>query len=259
VTDRTIADIESSEVAIHDPKRAEKQEARGFGFSAFFRWLFSRAPTEKLPTDPPEVLYRSFHLTARCRYNASIRLARLARFSFLTTTLLALGLILVPLLQLSGLQLAYPAGMLGVLQIFLAVATLVYSVINATAHYETRSGALNECGDGIKGLSRELRTATKMGALDAEDLDSFNERYGDITTMSENHTRCDYWLAQLQSPRLYQVSGIPRLWLYIKTYATHLMPYLVPSSLISFTAIVILDILGITHLLTPLFLRLTPP
>jgi hypothetical protein len=218
-------------------------------------WLLSLGPREVVSDEPHIVLKRSFQLTAKCRYNASIRLARLARFSFLTGTLLALGLIFIPLLQLTDLRLAYPTTILNALQIFLAVAALVYSVINATAHYETRASALNECGDGIKILMRELRTAIAAGhgAVPHDQLQSFNTRYTDITSMSENHHRCDYWLALLQTHPTYRVTGVPRAWMYFITYLAQLTPYIAPAMLIVFETVMVLDALGVSHVLTPIF------
>ena len=81
---------------------------------------------------------------------------------------------MIPLLENADIQLAYPPRVLNMLQIFLAVAVLVYSTINATAKYETRSERLNECGDRIKELIRELRadieTAKTGTAVDLNSL-----------------------------------------------------------------------------------------
>ncbi len=238
---------------VHPPHAAAPPSQRWQRVHAALRWLLSLDPKEELPTDPLDTLYRSFHLTAKCRYNASIRLRRLGRFSFITGIVLALGLIFIPLLQLSDLKLAYPTRVLNTLQIFLAVAALVYSVINATAHYETRSRALNDSGDSIKALSRELRTAKNPPDAKPVDLQSFNQRYEAITTKSENHTRSDYWLALLQASQVHRITGFPRLWLYVKTYVSQLTPYSIPALLMAFELLLILDILFVTRVFTSLF------
>ncbi len=215
-------------------------------------WVFSQYPTETKPTVPAEILYRSFHITAKCRYNASIRMKRLASFSFLTATVLSLGLILLPLLQLSDLHLLYPKSVINILQVFLAVAVLVYSVINATAHYETRSYVLNQCGDNIKELSRELRSSADPNQM----IDKLNKKYTEISTRSENHARRDYWLTMLQAKDVYRVTGIPRVWLYGKTVMGHLVPYSIPALLMAIELIVILDNIGVTTVLTHQFTAL---
>lgn len=221
-------------------------------FLLLIQWLFSLQPSENRPTDPVKTLYRSIHITAKCRFNASIRLRRVGQFSFLTATFLSLGLILLPMLQLSGIQLAYPDRVLSMLEIFLAVAVLVYSVINSTAHYETRSGSLNECGDKIKELSRELRTAMSSSPPDEKlDLDQMNRRYTDISTESENHTRSDYWQAMIQARGVYNITGIPRFWLYAKINVARVLPYLIPVFLLLAELIILLDVLAVTSVLTP--------
>jgi hypothetical protein len=212
-------------------------------------WLFSLYPIETKPIDPVETLYRSIHITSKCRFNASIRLKRLGSFSFTTGTVLSLGLILLPMLQLSDLNLLYPKSVINILQVFLAVAALVYSVINATAHYETRSFELNQCGDNIKELSRELRSTSDAHAV----IDTFNKRYTEISTRSENHTRRDYWLTMLQATEVYRITGFPRLLLYVKTQSAHLLPYAIPALLIMIEFIIICDNIGVTSILTGAF------
>jgi hypothetical protein len=219
------------------------------------RWFFSLDPMERRPTEPAEVLYRSFHITSKCRYNASIRLNRIGSFSFLTATLLSLGLILIPLIQLSDMPLAYPEQVLGILQVFFAVAVLTYSVINSTAHYETRAKSLNECGDSIKDLSRKLRSASFQAGTQGTELDlqPINEMCSRISTASENHSRTDYCLAMLQASELYHVTGFPRLWLNIKVLYGNLEVYILPFVLILAEIIVILDMLSVTRVLTGIF------
>ena len=223
--------------------------------SELVRWLFSLERIEQRPSDPAEVLYRSFHITARCRFNASIRLGKMGSFSFLTATLLSLGLILIPVLQLADIPLAYPEGLLSSLQVFFAVAVLIYTVINSSAHYETRAKALNDCGDKIKELSRQLRSdifQTKNQGTSL-DLKPVNEMYTRISVISENHSRADYGLAMLQASDLYHITGIPRLWLHFKVVYGNFETYILPISLILAEFLVILDLLGITHVLTVIF------
>jgi hypothetical protein len=174
-------------------------------------WLFSRKPFQVAVDDPAKHLLFSMTVTSKCRYNASIRIKNVSQFSFFTTVILSLGLILIPLLQNADIELAYPPRVLNMLQIFLAVAVLVYSVVNSTAKYETRAERLNECGDKIKELIRELRVTIAGGAK--VDLNAFNQRYTLISTDSENHVRVDYWLAVVRTPEYYNVSGLIRTWI----------------------------------------------
>lgn len=211
-------------------------------------WLFSLHKPRDLPTAPADVLLRQCHITSKCRYNASIRLRRLGRFTFLTTTLLSLGLILVPMLQLANIRTAYPTAVLNSLQVFLAVAVLVFSVVSATANYDTRARVLNDCADRIKDLSRELRNEMANGA---PDLPQFAVKYSGITRDSEMHTRADYALATLQAHDQYNITGLKWAWTRLVIVSMEAAPYALPASLLAIEAIVVLDVLGITSIWTP--------
>jgi hypothetical protein len=222
---------------------------------ASYRWLFSRDPIEAEIKDPVQKLLNSMRITSKCRYNASVRLKRQSQYSFFATTLLSLGLILLPLLQNSDIRVAFPPKVLNMLQIFLAVAVLVYSVINATAHYETRSEALNDCGDRIKDLIRNLRRevaeAEKSGV--AVDLAKYNGKYDSVSTEAENHSRSDFIIASLEMHSDYKYTGIPRFFLHLKSVFLSLIPYLVPTLLLIGEIIFITDMLGVTKFFTPYF------
>ncbi|CDH26234.1 SLATT domain-containing protein [Xenorhabdus bovienii] len=110
----------------------------------FWYWLWSLNPMEKSVDKPADKLLNSMRITAKCRFNASGSLKNISNYSFLTTTILSLGLIFIPLLQITGKKLPYNDDALTAIQIFLAVSVLVYSVVIATAKYELRSSYLNK-------------------------------------------------------------------------------------------------------------------
>lgn len=224
----------------------------------FFSWLLSLQPVEQTVNDPVEKLLNGMRVTSKCRYNASVRLKRQSQFSFITTTILSLGLILIPLLQNSNIALSFQDKVLNMLQVFLAVSVLVYSVIIATARYETRSEALNECGDKIKDLIRNLRreVAESKTSGVAVDLAHYNQRYGDVSTDAENHARVDFLLASLEMSSDYRYTGFVRLLRFAKGGILYSVPYWVPLAMIAVEIIFILDMVGATHILSP-YLRMT--
>ena len=120
-----------------------------------------------------EKLIASMKTTAVNRYNASNRLIWQSRVTFSVSTLFSLGLIFVPLMQLAKVPLSLSGDVLAAIQIFLAVAILVYSIITGTARFELRSEQLNDCGDKIKSLIRELRVAP-------DDTDGESEMLGKV-------------------------------------------------------------------------------
>jgi hypothetical protein len=213
-----------------------------------FTWLFSTHPRDNLLTTEADRFRLSMRATAKARYNSSIRLKYLGKFTFLTTTFLSLGLIFIPLVQNSGVKLALSVGVINSMQLFIAVSVLVYSVIQGTARYDLRSEQLNECGDKLKELTREFGREKEAsgGALNKTQLEHFQERYADITSDVENHTRGDYRLVTLDMQKDYKITGIPRALEWLMARTEQMIPYTFPISLLTMEVLFITDILGIT-------------
>ncbi|WP_038179833.1 SLATT domain-containing protein [Vibrio rhizosphaerae] len=218
-------------------------------------WLFSFRPEEKQEKDPSQKLLNSMRITAKCRFNASVRLERASTYSFLTTTVLSLGLIFIPLYQNSGLEISYSEQVLSMLQIFLAVAVLVYSVVIGTSKHDLRSAALDRCGVGIKELIRKLRneiSESKVSGVSI-DLEKYHADYHEISTEPENHVRVDYLFAVLESRSDFDITGVKRLYLLGKAYLMYSIPYVIPTAMMLFEVLFILDVLGVTNCFTDIF------
>lgn len=216
-------------------------------------WLLSRSPRERETKDASEKLQMSMRTTAKCRYNASGRLQHHGKYSFFTTTVLSLGLVFIPLIQNAGVPLAFKANVLNMMQIFLGVAVLVYSVVIGTARYDMRSSQLTECGDKLKELIRALEKDREAGggSITPEQLASYQKHYSDIVTDVENHERNDYRFATLEMVNDYFICGLPRLKLYIEAQAVRAFGFLLPSLLMLMEVVFITDMMGATELLTP--------
>ncbi|WLH04853.1 SLATT domain-containing protein [Pseudomonas lurida] len=217
-------------------------------------WLWSLGPREKPATTAFEKLHMSMRTTVKCRFAAADRLKNYARFSFFTTTILSLGLILIPLIQNSQVALSVAPSVLNMMQIFLAVAVLVFSVVIGTAKYELRSELLTECGNRLKELIREMNRlkGTPEGSAPAE-LERLEKEYSRITTDVENHARVDYRRTWLDMRNDYFITGIPRLRFSIATHWFSFYPYLVPLILIGIEIMFVTDMLGVTTLLPKAF------
>lgn len=209
-------------------------------------------PRDNILTSEEDKFLLSMKATCKTRYNASVRLKYLGKFTFLTTTFLSLGLIFIPLVQNSGIKLALSIGVINSMQLFIAVSVLVYSVIHGTARYDLRSEQFNECGDKLKELIREFGREREAigGKLDTERLSHFQQRYSDITTDVENHTRGDYRLVTLEMKNNYRITGLPRLLEWFKARLEQAVPYSFPVTLLILEAAFITDILGVTHVLS---------
>lgn len=195
----------------------------------------------------------SMRTTAKCRYNASVRLQQHGKFSFFTTTVLSLGLVFIPLMQNAGVPLAFQANVLNMMQIFLGVAVLVYSVVIGTSRYDMRATQLTECGDKLKELIRELDKDREAngGCIQSSKLAEFQQRYSDIVTDVENHERNDYRFATLEMVNDYFISGLPRLKLYTEAQLVRAFGFALPVLLMLMEVVFITDMMGGTELLTP--------
>lgn len=222
-------------------------------FDKLLDWLFARGERERVIKDAAEKLQMSMRTTAKCRYNASVRLQHQGKFSFSTTTVLSLGLVFIPLIQNANVQLAFEVNVLNMMQIFLGVAVLVYSVVIGTARYEVRATQLNECGDKLKELIRELdkEREANNGSIQPLKLAEFQKRYSDIVTDVENHNRNDYRFATLEMVRDYFVSGLPRLKLYLEAQIIRAFGFVLPIILMLMEVMFIADMLGATEIFTP--------
>ena len=233
----------------------KKLEVCKTNFLFIWRWIFSLNPIEKQISDPVKKLLNSIRVTATCRFGASVRLNRISVYSFFTTTILSLGLIFIPLVQNSDVPLHFLPKVLNMMQIFLAVAVLVYSVVNATARYDIRAEALTECGDKLKDLIRSLREDEHKTIKDGQsvDLTDYRQKYRDHLSESENHSGLDFLLCKLEMQGDYQITGIQRLSYILRGLMTYSIPFVIPTLMMVTESIFILDMLGITSLMTSYF------
>lgn len=211
------------------------------------KWIFSLYPIETIKSDitAGEMLHDSMRTTANCRYKASERLRFQNTFSLFTATYLSLGLILIPLIQNTDIHLNFYPKVLNLMQVFLAVAVLVYSTINATARYDARSIALNDCGDKVKDIIRTLRGLPQTQT----NFSDIQEKYNDAVKDSENHIRLDYLKVMLERPKEFKITGVVRLYYIFKALILSSFPYLIPTTMIIIESIFILDMVGVTNIL----------
>ncbi|MFC2503164.1 MAG: SLATT domain-containing protein [Cardiobacterium sp.] len=217
-------------------------------------WLLSREELERPPRDAFYKFQLSVRVTAKCRFNAAERLRRQGRFAFFSTTLLSLGLIFIPLMQNTNVELAFPPTVLNMMSTFLAVAVLVYSVVIGTAQYEARADKLGQCADHLKALNRELDSPRQQDDDHEAILARLHKEYSRLLADTENHKRIDYLAATLEMKRDYPITGLVRLYRHIRLVLQSLLPYFLPLLLLILEAVFISDMLKISQLL-PALLR----
>jgi hypothetical protein len=216
-------------------------------------WLLSAEKRDRAVSDAADKLQMSMRTTAKCRYNASGRLQQQGKYSFFTTTVLSLGLVFIPLMQSAGIPLAFKPNVLNVMQIFLGVAVMVYSLVISTARYDLRAAQLTECGDKLKELIRDLDREREANGckVPPDRLAHFQKTYSDVVTDVENHERNDYRFAELEMLNDYFLTGLPRISLFLEAHAIRLLGFVLPTALMVIEAIFIADMMAATRILTP--------
>ena len=211
--------------------------------------IFRLSPIETKEEDVAKKLLNSMRVTSACRFNASNRLEWQGKMSFVLTTILSLGLILIPLLQNSGVELRFEERGLNAVQIFLAVSVLVYSAIIGKSRFETRSYLLDRCGNDIKDLARKLRTdiSEKERSGGSVDLRRYHEDYRVITTSCENHGRVDFLFAQLSLKGDFEFSCFARVVNYLCAWVSYLAPHSLPVFLMIVEVVLVSEMLSFTR------------
>lgn len=194
-------------------------------------------------------LIKDLKITARCRFNAARRLKFKNRVSYVTNVIVSLGLILIPLLQVSGIQNNFAPLSLASMQIFLAVSVLVYSIHISSSRFELRIKELEDCGNEIQRLIRELKHEKIDGNAD---LKKYWNNYAEILNKVENHEDSDFNLTRIQMKQELKISDCELFRLEIKSVKEKWKELFFPLTLLMFELIFILDMLGITKFLTPL-------
>ena len=218
------------------------------GLKRIWCWIISDHPKKKM--NETEKLLFSIKVTAKCRFQASVRLSLYNRFCFLTATILSLGLIFVPLVQISGVKLYLDAQIINAMQVFLAVAVLVFSNKISSSNYAVRAQNLDICGNALKKLARTISSELMQNQqLSEEKIKKYTEEYSSITEKCENHIRTDYkqTLFEVENER---ITGIRWISLKIQIAGRYCLAYLVPTCLIFFEITLILDMLGVTNVFT---------
>lgn len=145
---------------------------------------------------------------------------------------------------------------MNMISIFLAVAVLVYSVVIGKSRYNSRADKLTRCGDSLKELNRELDSFIESKRKDSKegfcenDLENFRKRYSQLILESENHDKIDYLIAELDMNNDYKITGVVRLWKYIRIYFSIIFSYLLPVCFLLGEVLFITDMLNITRVFT---------
>ena len=209
----------------------------------------------------------TIELTTDARFEAGRRLKKLNKLSFITTTIISLGLILIPLLSSVGHNVAFSEATLTNFQIFLAVCVLVFSVSTSTAQYEVRGKDFFDCADKLKIICQQLKLAQikKKQENFSFDLSEFETKYRNTLSGTESHENIDYFKANRTRFRkrkkevlsnenflnkIFPLSdNFANYGNYLEIILTNIVMYASSITLWILEIVFILDMLGITSLL----------
>jgi hypothetical protein len=216
--------------------------------SSIFNWF---SPPKKRQThDDLDELQLDMLTTANCRYSAAARLQTQGKLAFNATTVLSLGLVFIPLMQNSGVCITFRDSVLNLIQIFLGVAVLVYSLIIGTARYDVRALQLLQCADKIKDIIRETKVEAKKnpGLSQNQYIEAAHKKYSEALSISENHERIDYHISMLSTPQDYIIPAGTRMIIRIQRFYFDAKSLIAPGILIAFLSIFTMEMFGITEI-----------
>jgi hypothetical protein len=155
-------------------------------------------------------LYKKIDATSKTRFNASRRLRLHSKFTTFTVVIISLGLILVSLMQAFDLGNNIESKLVGLMQVFSAVAVLVYSLLTDKNDYSNLSEKMYSCASQLGELKQKVHPDLD-GAHDQAKYDVFLDDYHKVLKLYETHAindfRGDYFRAKLEMPENYEVKG----------------------------------------------------
>lgn len=136
-------------------------------------------------------LYRRVYVTARSSFCAARRLEQQSKWSQWTVTLASVALIIIPLVQSMDMPLIIDKKILNVLEIFLAIIVLVFSLLISAENYQLKASEMQQRGLELAKIYYALEPyRVKTG--DIKLYEKFYTDYDQILSRHENHLPIDY-------------------------------------------------------------------
>lgn len=174
-------------------------------------------------------LYKKIDATSKTRFNASRRLRLHSKFTTFTVVIISLGLILVSLMQAFELGNNIKSDLVGLMQVFSAVAVLVYSLLTDKNDYSNLSEKMYTCAAKLGELKQKIHPTLDV-EHDQNKYDQFRDDYNKILKLYETHAindfRGDYFRAKLEMPENYEIKGTDWWVAKIEIYYLHTLDFL---------------------------------
>ena len=164
-------------------------------------------------------LYKKVDATSKTRFHAARRLRLHSKSSTYIVVLISLGLILISLMQAYNLGNNINSSLVGLMQVFSAVAVLVYSLLIDKHDYSNLSEKMYSCASKLGELKQKIHPQLEL-EHDKEAYDKNRDEYHSILKLYETHSnndfRGDYTRAKLEMPENYSVKG--KDWWFAKAH-----------------------------------------
>ena len=174
-------------------------------------------------------LYKKVDATSKTRFHASRRLRLHGKSSTYIVVLISLALILVSLMQAYNLGNHITSDLVALIQVFAAIAVLVYSLLIDKNDYSNLSEKMYSCASQLGELKQKIHPHLDTGSHDEELYNKYRDEYHGILKLYETHSnndfRGDYSRAKLEMPENYKLQGLS--WLLSKShvYWSHLIDF----------------------------------
>lgn len=180
-------------------------------------------------------LYLKVSTTEKTRFKAARRFDDLAKLSTYTVVFVAIGLILITLLDAYGLGVYISSKYVVFVQAFASILVLVLSLIIDKEDYSMKADKMYSCASELTGLRQKI--LPHKGAVNVKKYNELSKEYHRILTQYETHANneltYDYMLAKLQMPNDYILDEGERksmtrkcIWGYISCRIFYYLPSL---------------------------------
>jgi len=175
-------------------------------------------------------LYKKIDATSKTRFHAARRLRFHSKFSTYTVVIISLGLILLSLMQAYDLGNNISSNLVGLIQVFSAVAVLVYSLLIDKNDYSNLHEKMYSCASMLGELKLKVHPFLESPAHDEvkykEHLDAYHKILRIFETHSNNDFRGDYFRAKLEMPENYTIKGFDWLIMKALVIALHIINFI---------------------------------
>ena len=174
-------------------------------------------------------LYKKMDATSKTRFYAARRLRLHAKFSTYTVVIISMAIILISLMQTYGLGVNIQTKYSSVIQIFSAVAVLVYSLLIDKNEYSAISEKMFACASKVAKLKQEVHPKKEADSPCEKDYLFYQKQYWDILELFETHANNDFTgdnlRARLDMKEYYDYSFFERFLAFLKVVRLHVFDF----------------------------------